>query len=73
MTVYYVILIKVCNFFQSPAVPLLVDPGEAAVAEVSSVSEEEEEDEETLNSVFLKPLNGKHRGVDQDFTTLIDQ
>ncbi|XP_042251627.1 microtubule organization protein AKNA isoform X1 [Thunnus maccoyii] len=57
---------------QSPAVPLLVDPGEAAVAEVSSVSEEEEEDEETLNSVFLKPLNGKHRRVDQEFTTLID-
>eukprot|EP00064_Thunnus_orientalis_P007424 superscaffoldBa00000824_g7444 len=61
------------SHLQSPAVPLLVDPGEAAVAEVSSVSEEEEEDEETLNSVFLKPLNGKHRGVDQEFTTLIDQ
>lgn len=44
--------------------------------EVSFVSENDEEeektDEETLNSDFLKPLNGKHRHDGQDFT-LIDQ
>lgn len=59
--------------------PLLVDPGEAAAVEVSSVSKESDEEEgetdyeETLNSLFLKPLNGKHRRVEQDFTMLIDE
>lgn len=59
--------------------PLLVDPGEAAVVEVSSASEEsdeeeaETEDEETLNSLYLKALNGKYRRVEQDFVTLTDQ
>ncbi|CAK6965109.1 microtubule organization protein AKNA [Scomber scombrus] len=52
-----------------------VDRGGAAAVEVSLVSESDEEeekteDEETLNSVFLKPLNGKHRHDDQDFTPI---
>lgn len=61
--------------FQSPPVPSLLDPGEAAVVEVSSASEEndeETEDEETLNSLYLRPLNGKHRH-EQDFAKLMDQ
>ncbi|XP_045923197.1 microtubule organization protein AKNA isoform X3 [Micropterus dolomieu] len=64
---------------QSPPVPLLVDPGEAAAVEVSSASEEsdeeeaETEDEETLNSLYLKALNGKYRRVEQDFDTLTDR
>lgn len=63
-----------CTCSQSPPVPLLVDPGEAAAMEVSSASEESpEEDEETLNSLYLKPLNGKYGLVEQDFTTLTDQ
>lgn len=37
--------------------PLLVGPGEAA--EVSSATEESDEEEETLNSLYLNPLNGK--------------
>lgn len=49
--------------------PLLVDPGEAAAGEVSSASEEEE----TLNSLYLKPLNDKRRHTEQDFATLMDQ
>ncbi|XP_031133408.1 microtubule organization protein AKNA isoform X3 [Sander lucioperca] len=53
---------------QSPPVPLLVDPGEAAAGEVSSASEEEE----TLNSLYLKPLNDKRRHTEQDFATLMD-
>ncbi|KAM9338393.1 uncharacterized protein akna [Symphorus nematophorus] len=60
---------------QSPPVPLLVDPGETVAVEVSSASEEsdkEMENEETLNSFFLKPLNDKHRRVEQDFATLTD-
>ncbi|TNN29541.1 hypothetical protein EYF80_060310 [Liparis tanakae] len=41
--------------------------------EVSSASEESpEEDEETLNSLYLKPLDGKHGLVEQDFTSLTD-
>ncbi|KAM7393223.1 hypothetical protein PAMA_008053 [Pampus argenteus] len=58
---------------QSPPVPSLFDPGELAAVEVSSVSEEsDEEEEESLTSVFLKTLNGKHRHYEQDFTILID-
>ncbi|XP_068430488.1 microtubule organization protein AKNA isoform X2 [Clinocottus analis] len=57
---------------QSPPVPLLVDPGEAAAMEVSSASEESAEEEETLNSLYLKPLNVKQRHVEQDFTTQMD-
>ncbi|XP_040914881.1 microtubule organization protein AKNA isoform X2 [Toxotes jaculatrix] len=63
---------------QSPPVPLLLDPGRAAEVEVSSASEESDEDEaemddeETLNSLYLRPLNGKCRRVEQDFTTLMD-
>lgn len=56
--------------------PLLVDPGEAAAVEVSSASEEsgeETEDELTLNSLYLKPPNGKHRRDEQDLTKLMDQ
>lgn len=59
--------------------PLLVDPGEAASLELSSPSEEsdeeqaETEDEETLTSLYLRPLIGKHRRVEQDFVTLTDQ
>ncbi|XP_044030881.1 microtubule organization protein AKNA isoform X2 [Siniperca chuatsi] len=63
---------------QSPPVPLLVDAGEAVGVEVSSASEEsdeeeaETEDEETLNSLYLKALNGKYRRVEQHFDTLTD-
>ncbi|XP_037607862.1 microtubule organization protein AKNA isoform X1 [Sebastes umbrosus] len=60
------------NHPQSPPVPLLVDPGEAAAIEVSSASEESDEGEETLNPLYFKRLNGKHRHLDQDFTTLMD-
>ncbi|XP_070706663.1 microtubule organization protein AKNA [Pempheris klunzingeri] len=60
---------------QSPPVPLLADPGEAAAVEVSSASDEsddeEMEDEETLNSLYLKP-RGKHKHVEQEFTKLMD-
>ncbi|XP_051267620.1 microtubule organization protein AKNA isoform X1 [Dicentrarchus labrax] len=55
---------------QSPPVPLLLDAGEAAAVEVSSASEES--DEETLNSLYLKPPNGKNRRVEQDFAKLMD-
>lgn len=51
--------------------PFLVDPGEAAAVEVSSATEES--DEETLNSLYLQPLNGKQRPVEQDFPKLMDQ
>ncbi|XP_028274468.1 AT-hook-containing transcription factor [Parambassis ranga] len=51
---------------QSPPVPLLVDPGEAADVEVSSASDEEE-DEQTLSSLYLNPQNGKHRCDEHDF------
>ncbi|KAI3361696.1 hypothetical protein L3Q82_002054 [Scortum barcoo] len=63
---------------QSPPMPLLVHPGEAAAVEVSSASEEtheeqaETEDEETLTSLYLRPLVGKHRRVEQDYDTLMD-
>ncbi|XP_070781121.1 microtubule organization protein AKNA [Enoplosus armatus] len=63
---------------QSPPVPLLVDLREAVAVEVSSASEEsdeeeaEAEDEETLNSLYRRALNGKHRHVEQDFDTLMD-
>lgn len=44
--------------------------------EVSSASEEndemEAEDEETLKSVYLKPVTGKHRHV-EDSATVMDQ
>lgn len=56
--------------------PSLVDPREAAVVEVSSASEKsdrEEDHEEAVNSLYLKPLNGKHRCVEKDFTTQTDQ
>lgn len=56
--------------------PSLVDPGEAAVVEVSSASEEsdgEEDHEETVNSFYLKPLKGKQGRVEQDFATLTDE
>lgn len=59
--------------------PLLVDPGEPAAVEVSSASDEsdeeqaETEDEETLTSLYLRSLVGKHRCVEQDFATLTDQ
>ncbi|XP_029300837.1 AT-hook-containing transcription factor isoform X2 [Cottoperca gobio] len=55
---------------QSPPVPLQVDPGEAAAVEVSSASEESESDEDK-ETLYLKPLNGKHRH-DEDFLTLMD-
>ncbi|XP_054468783.1 microtubule organization protein AKNA [Anoplopoma fimbria] len=57
---------------QSPPVPLLVDPGQAAAVEVSSASEESDEEEEALNSLYFKPTNGKQRHVEQDFGTLLD-
>ncbi|KAL7376176.1 hypothetical protein ABVT39_002565 [Epinephelus coioides] len=57
---------------QSPPVPLLVDPGEAAAVEVSSASEESDEEEETLNSLYLKPLSDKRGHVEQDFAALMD-
>ncbi|GLD74051.1 AT-hook-containing transcription factor, partial [Lates japonicus] len=63
---------------QSPPVPLLVDPGRAVEVEVSSASEERDEEEaemdheDSLDSLYLKPLNGKHRRVEQDFATLMD-
>ncbi|XP_022046705.1 microtubule organization protein AKNA isoform X2 [Acanthochromis polyacanthus] len=54
---------------QIPPEPLLVDPGEAAQAEVSSVmSESELEDEETLNSLRLNPPDVELRYVEQDFS-----
>lgn len=59
--------------------PLLVDPGRAVEVEVSSASEERDEEEaemdheDSLDSLYLKPLNGKHRRVEQDFATLMDQ
>ncbi|XP_050928759.1 microtubule organization protein AKNA [Lates calcarifer] len=62
----------------SPPVPLLVDPGRAVEVEVSSASEERDEEEaemdheDSLDSLYLKPLNGKHRRVEQDFATLMD-
>ncbi|XP_039636513.1 microtubule organization protein AKNA isoform X3 [Perca fluviatilis] len=59
---------EILTYPQSPPVPLLVDPGKAAAGEVSSASEEEE----TLNSLYLKPLNNKHRHAEQDFATLMD-
>ncbi|XP_073333494.1 microtubule organization protein AKNA [Pagrus major] len=49
---------------QYPPEPSMVDPGQAAAVEVSSVSEES--DEETLNSLDLSPLN-EHRWMEQDF------
>ncbi|KAF3848807.1 hypothetical protein F7725_015304 [Dissostichus mawsoni] len=57
---------------QSPAGPVLVDPGEAAAVEVSAGSEDSDEEEETLylNSLYLKPQNGKHRHVQQDLAPL---
>ncbi|KAM8829110.1 uncharacterized protein akna isoform 2-T5 [Spinachia spinachia] len=57
---------------QSPPVPLLVGPGEAAAVEVSSATEESDEEEETLKSLYLKPHNGKLRHVEQDFPLLIN-
>ncbi|XP_078127511.1 LOW QUALITY PROTEIN: uncharacterized protein akna [Sander vitreus] len=59
---------EILTYPQSPPVSLLVNPGEAAAGEVSSASEEEE----TLNSLYLKPLNGKRRHTEQDFATLMD-
>ena len=55
--------------------PVLVDPGEAAAVEVSAGSEESVEEEETLylNSLYLKPQNGKHRHVQQDLAPLRNQ
>lgn len=41
-----------------------VDPGEATLVELHSASEEsnEEKDHEgTVNSLYLKPMNGKYR------------
>lgn len=58
--------------FQSPPVPLLVDPGEAADVEVSSASNEEE-DEQTLSSLYLSPQNCKHRCDEHDFAIQVDQ
>ncbi|XP_059214585.1 LOW QUALITY PROTEIN: microtubule organization protein AKNA [Centropristis striata] len=57
---------------QSPVEPLEVDGDQAAAVEVSSASQETDEEEETLNSLYLKPLNGKHRRVQQDFNTLLE-
>lgn len=48
--------------------PSLVDPGEAAVVEVSSASEESDGEED-----YLKPLKGKQGRVEQDFATLTDE
>lgn len=56
--------------------PSLVDSREAAVVEVSSASEKsdrEEDHEEAVNSLYLKPLNGKHRCVEKDFATQTDE
>ncbi|KAL6097192.1 akna [Pungitius sinensis] len=43
-----------------------------AAVEVSSAPEVSDEEEETLNSLYLKPQNGKQRHVEQDFPSLID-
>lgn len=48
--------------------PLLFYPGEATVLEVSSATEESDD----AHSFYLKPLTGKQRRDEQDFT-LIDQ
>ncbi|XP_054860096.1 microtubule organization protein AKNA isoform X2 [Amphiprion ocellaris] len=54
---------------QIPPEPLLVDPGEAAQIEESSVSSESElEDEETLNSLHLNPPNVELRYVEHNFS-----
>ncbi|XP_027134409.1 AT-hook-containing transcription factor isoform X3 [Larimichthys crocea] len=52
---------------QSPPVPLLFYPGEATVLEMSSATEESDD----AHSFYLKPLTGKQRRDEQDFT-LID-
>nr|XP_040052848.1 microtubule organization protein AKNA isoform X2 [Gasterosteus aculeatus aculeatus] len=53
---------------RSPPVPLLVGPGEAV--EVSSATEESDEEEETLNSLYLNPLNGKRMDHHHSFKEL---
>ncbi|XP_008304145.1 AT-hook-containing transcription factor [Stegastes partitus] len=63
---------------QSPPEPSPVDPSDAARVEVSSASNESDEDEaelddeETLDSLYLKPPNGKLRCVEQDFPVTVD-
>ncbi|KAF3702282.1 AT-hook-containing transcription factor [Channa argus] len=63
---------------QTPPVPLLVDPGRPAKLNVSSTDEEinqkeeEADDEETMKAFYLKTLTGKHRYVEQDFATIMD-
>ncbi|KAM6986428.1 microtubule organization protein AKNA [Aplochiton taeniatus] len=54
---------------ESPVVPVPGQPGGVVGAEVSSASEEEE----ALPSLFLQPLTPKHRLVERDFSTLMDQ
>ncbi|XP_056260404.1 microtubule organization protein AKNA isoform X1 [Seriola aureovittata] len=64
-------------FPRSP-VPLLAHAGRAAEVEVSSAREESDEeeaemdDEDSLSSLYLKPVKGKHRHVEQDFDALMD-
>uniref|UniRef100_UPI0037E754DA microtubule organization protein AKNA n=1 Tax=Semicossyphus pulcher TaxID=241346 RepID=UPI0037E754DA len=55
---------------QSPPEPSLVDPGEVVPVEVCSASGES--DEETLNSLYLKPVDGKQKCVEQGFSKLMD-
>ncbi|XP_067339857.1 microtubule organization protein AKNA isoform X3 [Channa argus] len=67
-----------CNSIKTPPVPLLVDPGRPAKLNVSSTDEEinqkeeEADDEETMKAFYLKTLTGKHRYVEQDFATIMD-
>ncbi|XP_060916647.1 microtubule organization protein AKNA isoform X1 [Labrus mixtus] len=55
---------------KSQHVPSLVDQREVVVLEESSASEESKE--ETLTSIYLKPLDSKHRCVEQDFVKPVD-
>ncbi|XP_071321830.1 microtubule organization protein AKNA isoform X2 [Trachinotus anak] len=63
---------------QRPHAPLLVDPGRVEEVEVRSArgeSDEEEaemDNEDTLSSLYLKPLNDKHRCAEKDFAALMD-
>ncbi|XP_069370097.1 microtubule organization protein AKNA [Paralichthys olivaceus] len=69
---------EILSLPQSPTMPLLVDQGRAAEREVSPATEAsddeeaETDDEEPLDSLYLKPLTGKHRHVEQDFAALTD-
>lgn len=49
-------------------------PGESGVGvEVSSASGESEGEEGGMPSLLLHPLRHKHKGVERDFSVLMDQ